>query len=234
MLPQNTRSHGNEIHAAQRRRVRWSIVPHQFSTKRPGDVSWAGVYLGIGLTTLATLLLELSLTRIFQSFFIIILHSWRSPLRCSDSAPAACSRTSWPAARRQRFRNSGRWRRNGIVIVLSLTFVMTRTGEPGNGTLALVYFASALPFFFAGAIISLAISETIQRVDRVYFYDLIGASAGCLAVIPLLNVFGGPNTVIVAALVFAVSAAIWYNIARQAAARVAAVSSRWLSWDSCS
>jgi hypothetical protein len=194
------------------------------STKRPGDVSWAGVYLGIGLTTLATLLLELSLTRIFSVVFYY--HFAFLAISIALFGLGAGGVFSYVVARRKAptFSKLGALAMaNGIVIVLSLTFVMTRTGEPGNGTLALVYFASALPFFFAGAIISLAISETIQRVDRVYFYDLIGASAGCLAVIPLLNVFGGPNTVIVAALLFAVSAAIWYNIARQAAARVAAV-----------
>ena len=56
---------------------------------------------------------------------------------------------------------------NSVLVVLSLIFVLTRPADFGNGTLALVYFASALPFLGAGAIVSLAISETIERVDRV-------------------------------------------------------------------
>ena len=55
--------------------------------------------------------------------------------------------------------------------------------------LAAVYFASALPFFLAGTIVSLAISEAIERVDRAYFFDLAGAAAGCLLLIPFLDLF---------------------------------------------
>ena len=75
----------------------------------------------------------------------------------------------------------------------------------GTARLALIYFASALPFFLSGTIVSLAISETIERIDKVYFFDLLGASGGCLLLVPLLNGFGGPNTVIAAAVMLAVS-----------------------------
>ena len=100
---------------------------------------------------------------------------------------------------------------------------MTRKGELGPGTLTLIYFATAAPFFLAGAIVSLVISETIQRVERVYFFDLMGASAGCFVLIPLLNAFGGPNTVIAVGILFAASAAIWFNIAGRSELRIGAV-----------
>ncbi len=92
----------------------------------------------------------------------------------------------------------------------------------GYGTLALVYFTSALPFFAAGTTISLVIAETIERVDRVYFADLAGAAAGCLLLIPLLDTLGGPNTVIAAALLYAVSALSWFRLAQSRRGRVAA------------
>ena len=63
--------------------------------------------------------------------------------------------------------------------------------------LALIYFISALPFFISGTIVSLVISDTIERVDRVYFFDLLGAAGGCLVLVPFLNAFGGPNTILV-------------------------------------
>ncbi len=62
--------------------------------------------------------------------------------------------------------------------------------------------------------------KAIQRVDRVYFFDLLGAAGGCLALVPFLNHFGGPNTVIAASVLFAVSAAIWYNLAGTLRGRV--------------
>jgi hypothetical protein len=80
-----------------------------------------------------------------------------------------------------------------------------------------------LPFFFSGTVVSLAVAEAIQRVDRVYFFDLLGAAGGCLALVPLLNHFGGPNTVLATSVLFAVSAAIWYNLAGTLRGRVAAV-----------
>jgi predicted membrane-bound spermidine synthase len=82
-----------------------------------------------------------------------------------------------------------------------------------------VYFVAALPFFLAGTIVSLAISETIQKVDRVYFFDLMGAAAGCLLLVPLLNHLGGPNTVIVAAVLFAAAAAVWHSMASSVSGR---------------
>jgi hypothetical protein len=72
-------------------------------------------------------------------------------------------------------------------------------------------------------IVSLAISETIERIDRVYFFDLMGAAGGCLLLVPFLNVFGGPNTVIVAAILFAASAAIWFNLGGATQGRALAV-----------
>jgi hypothetical protein len=187
-------------------------------------VHWNNVYLGVALTTLATLVLELSLTRIFSVVFYY--HFAFLAISIALFGLGAGGVFSYVVAARP----GPTWAKlgslaflNAIVIVLALTFVMTRTGHPGNITLALVYFASASPFFLAGTIISLAISETIERVDRVYFFDLVGASAGCLALIPFLNLFGGPNTVIAAGVLFAVSAAIWYNIGQQVLARASGV-----------
>jgi hypothetical protein len=197
----------------------------RISSVQPGsDREWGSVYIGVGLTTLATLILELSLTRIFSVVFYY--HFAFLAISIALFGLGAGGVFSYVVAGRKgpTFSKLGAMAlANAIAIVIALTFVMTRTGTPGNATLALVYFASAFPFFLAGAIISLAISETIQRVERVYFFDLIGASGGCLALIPLLNLFGGPNTVIASAVLFAVSAAVWYNLDRQALARVAGV-----------
>lgn len=112
---------------------------------------------------------------------------------------------------------------NGLVVVAALWFILSRSDNLGTGTLAVVYIASALPFFFAGAVTSLAISEAIDRVDRAYFFDLAGAAAGCLVLIPFLDVFGGPNTMIAAAVFYGVAAAIWFNLAGSARRRAAAV-----------
>lgn len=112
---------------------------------------------------------------------------------------------------------------NGLLVLVALVFLLTRKGDLNNFSLAAVYFTAALPFFFAGAIISLAISETIARVDRVYFFDLMGAAGGGLLVLPFLNMFGGPNTLITVAVIYAASSAIWFNLARQGRGRAIGV-----------
>jgi hypothetical protein len=62
-----------------------------------------------------------------------------------------------------------------------------------------IYALAALPFFTGGAVISLAISRLRSRVTVVYAADLIGAAFGCLLLLPLLNRFGAPGVVLLAA-----------------------------------
>jgi spermidine synthase len=176
------------------------------------------------MTTLATLLLELSLTRIFSVVFYY--HFAFLAISIALFGLGAGGVFSYLVAgwRGSFFAKLGTLATTTALSVLgALYFLLTRHSDPGNTTLALVYFLSALPFFLSGAVVSLAIAETIQRVDRVYFYDLLGAAGGCLVLIPLLNFFGGPNTVLIAAALFAVSSAIWFNLAGAPTRRVAAV-----------
>jgi hypothetical protein len=180
--------------------------------------------LGVALTTLATLLLELSLTRIFSvvfyyhfaflaisialfglgagGVFSYIVSGWRMPL----------------------FRKLGYLSMlNGLLVMAALAVVVAQKEEPGAWGLTLVYFTTSLPFFVSGTIVSLAISETVERIDRVYFFDLLGASAGCLLLVPFLNYFGGTSTVMLVAVLFAAAAAIWHSMAGSVKLRAAAV-----------
>ena len=63
----------------------------------------------------------------------------------------------------------------------------------------------------------------MDRVDRVYFFDLIGAAGGCLLLDPLLRAVGGENTILVVALLFAAAAAIWHTMAGSLRGRVLSV-----------
>ena len=109
-----------------------------------------------------------------------------------------------------------------VSVLLVLWFILSRENN-GIWTLAGVYFATAVPFFLAGTIVSIAIAEAIERVHRAYFFDLAGAAVGCLLLILFLDVAGGPGAVIAAAAVYAIAAALWYNQARQDSLRIVAV-----------
>jgi hypothetical protein len=172
---------------------------------------------------MATLLLELSLTRIFSvvfyyhfaflaisialfglgagGVFSYVVAGWKAPL----------------------FTRLGRLSAiNSVLVVVALLVVLAqKNGE--SPSLLLVYFTSALPFFLAGTIVSLAIAETVKKVNRVYFFDLLGAGAGCLLLIPLLDLLGGLNTVMAAGVLFAVAAAIWHSLDGSVAGRAGSV-----------
>lgn len=109
-----------------------------------------------------------------------------------------------------------------LSVLFVLWFILSRENNDIL-TLAGVYFATAVPFFLAGTIVSIAISEAIERVHRAYFFDLAGAAVGCLLLILFLDVAGGPGAVIAAAAVYAIAAALWYNQARQDSLRIVAV-----------
>ena len=179
---------------------------------------------------MATLLVELSVTRIFSvvlyyhfaflaisialfglgagGVFSYVVASWKAPLFLKLGRLSAL---------------------NSLLVVVALVTILAQKGDVGElgwGTfwkLAAIYFSTALPFFVSGAIVSLAVSETMERVNRVYFFDLLGAASGCLLLMGLLRVFDGESTVLAAAVIFAATAAIWHSMAGSVHGRAASV-----------
>ncbi len=188
----------------------------RISSSSPSDstdnVRWTQLYLGLGFTTLASLILELSLTRIFSVVFYYHLAFLAISIALFGLGAGGVFSyvvSEWPGKLYVKLGYLAL--ANSICVVLSLWFLVTRSATSGNLVLAGVYFASAMPFFLAGTVVSIAISEAIDRVDRAYFFDLAGAATGCLLLVPFLELFGGPNTLIAAGVLFAISSAIWFN-----------------------
>ncbi len=185
--------------------------------------AWPQVYLGVAITSLGTLLVELALTRVFSVVFYY--HFAFLAISIALFGLGVGGIFSYAIAGRGRLYESlGRLALlHAISVIAALAFLISRKGDPNGFELAGVYFGSALPFFFTGTILSLVIGETMERVDKVYFFDLLGASGGCLLLLPLLNQFGGPNTVMAAAVLFAVASALWFHLAGNHRGRVAGV-----------
>ena len=175
-------------------------------------------------TSLATLLLELALTRVFS--VVYFYHFAFLAISIALFGLGAGGVFSYVVA-------GWKWKlydklgglaiTNAVAIVLALSFLLSRNAELTTWEMMLAYFVAAIPFLLSGTIVSLAIADTIQRVNRVYFFDLVGAASGCAVLVPLLNWIGGPNTILVSATIFAVSAAIWFHLAGRTRGRVAAV-----------
>ena len=66
-----------------------------------------------------------------------------------------------------------------------------------------VYASTAVPFFFSGCIVTLAITRYAAEINRLYLFDLAGAAVGCLLLIPVLNSLGAINVVVFVAVVAA-------------------------------
>ena len=178
----------------------------------------------MALTSTATLLFELSLTRIFS--VVLYYHFAFLAISIALFGLGAGGVFSYVVAgwRGNIFLKLGRLSAaNSVLVIVALAAIVWRTEQLTYTRLATIYFAAALPFFLSGTILSLAISEGMERLDRVYFFDLIGAAAGCLMLVPLLAQINGPNTTIVTALLFAAAAAIWHNKAGSFAGRVLSV-----------
>jgi predicted membrane-bound spermidine synthase len=191
---------------------------------KPSAFSWPQVYLSVSLTSFATLLLELSLTRIFSVVFYYHLAFLAISIALFGLGAGGVFSYLIGGSREHSFAVLGRLSSlNGLLVALALFVLLPRGAEVTNLRLALIYFCTALPFAVSGAILSHAISETVERVDRVYFFDLAGAAAGCLALVKMLDTLNGPNTILAAGVVFAAAGAIWHSMAGSVKGRAASV-----------
>ncbi len=162
---------------------------------------------GVAAISCALLMTELALTRIFSvtmyyHFAFLAISIALFGLSASGVVVYLARRhlDRWPAERLL----PGAAILYAVVTLVALAFlVRIRVGlsySLANLLLMVaIYALAALPFFAGGAVVSLAISRWAARVNIVYAADLLGAAAGCLLLIPLLDRLGAPGVVFAAA-----------------------------------
>lgn len=182
------------------------------------------IYAGVALTAAATLMLELALTRIFSVVFYY--HFAFLAISIALFGLGAGGVLSYVLG----VTPETAWRRLGqtsaltaVVVFLALAAILGLGGGRTPASVITVYAAASLPFLGAGMVLSLAVSETMERVERIYFFDLAGAAAGCLLLIPFLNVLGGPGSVLGSAVLFAAAAAVWFGLAGSVRGRAGSI-----------
>src|SRR5262249_20029104 len=62
-----------------------------------------------------------------------------------------------------------------------------------------VYLLLAFPFFFSGLAVGALLTFYPERINRLYFADLTGAGLGCFAIVRIIPVAGGSGTILIAA-----------------------------------
>ena len=124
--------------------------------------NWPLVYLGVALTTLATIVLELSLTRIFSVVFYYHFAFLAISIALFGLGAGGLFSYAFRGRSRRLFRTLGILAvLDGLSVVAALVFLLSRQSRLEGGTLALVYLTTALPFFFAGAVVF----EALMGID---------------------------------------------------------------------
>jgi spermidine synthase len=178
---------------------------------------WRLFPFAVGLASCSTIALELLLTRIFSvtmyyhfAYMVISI----AMLGLSISGVAIYL-----------FPNFFRVRRMPILAalfmlgfaLLTLWTLKTTLANPISlihwranlGRLGVLYLSAGLTMLCSGLAISLAIAGARERIGQVYAFDLIGASLGCILIIPAVSAFGGPGAVVACGAVAALSACLF-------------------------
>lgn len=199
-----------------------SVVSSTYAVRKAAH--WGVLYSAVALTTMATLVLELSLTRIFSVVFYYHFAFLAISIALFGLGAGGVLSYYVGGEGKQLYRKLGAVSAaNAFSVVASLATVLSMAGGEGFWHFAAIYFVSSVPFVLSGITVSLAIATSIARVDRVYFFDLLGAAGGCLLLIPFLNILGGPGTVLASAVLFAAASAVWYGMAGSTRGRATGV-----------
>ena len=193
------------------------IAPTPIPTEGRDAVPEKTLLAGLALTSFATLLLELSLTRLFSvvlfyhfaflaisiallglgagGVFAYLLKTRLAPVETRELGARLCMA-------------------NAVVVVVVLEVVLhvpVSLDVSGRNFLRLtaLYLAAAVPFFLTGLLFSVVFAREPRRIPRLYGADLCGGALACLAVVPVLNWLGGPNAILVSAIALAVASIIW-------------------------
>jgi hypothetical protein len=197
----------------------------------PVEMGGTTLMLAVATVSFASLLLELAMTRLFSvvlfyhfAFFAISI----ALLGLGSGGVFAHVRRQWL----QRFAigdlGSGLCLINSACILAAMEVVLhtpvaLEVSARNFGKLTIIYLAAATSFFFTGLLFSTlfarsAASPTASRgrrdrpsstISQLYGADLAGGSLACLAVVPLLNLIGAPNALILASAAMAIAAAMW-------------------------
>jgi len=188
-------------------------APVSSSTEIPEHI----LVVGLGLTSFGALLLELALTRLFS--VVLFYHFAFLAISIALLGLGAggvfaylfrirLSRTDTRRLAARLCIDSSVLVLVALEVVLHVPVALMVTGRNFLHLTAL-YVVAALPFFLTGLLFSVVFARETWRVSRLYGADLSGGALACLAVVPLLNWIGGPNTILAAAVVMVAAAMVW-------------------------
>ncbi|MGA8602391.1 MAG: hypothetical protein WB663_13495 [Beijerinckiaceae bacterium] len=97
-----------------------------------------------------------------------------------------------------------------VTLLVQMTLVTSSTASLTSlFAWAELAIALAIPFFFSGVIVSLALTRSPYPIGIVYGVDLVGAAIGCIGVLLVLNVASGPTAILWIAALGAAAASLF-------------------------
>lgn len=181
-------------------------------------------YAGIFLLSMATLLLELSLTRVlsvamFYHFGFLVISTALLGFAVSGVILAL-----WRELReRIPLDRALVWISTLFgVLTLSCFWLMGRipfdpfvlfSDRRQWLFISLYYVVLATPFFCSGLALGLLFTRGTQQIHHLYAFDLLGAGIGCGALVLIMPAFGGSGSVVIAA-AFGMMAAVLFGLSR--------------------
>ena len=193
------------------------IAPTPIPVAAQAEIPETRLLAGLGLTSFAALLLELSLTRLFS----VILFYHFAFLAISIALLGLGAGGVFAYLLKNRLRKFGTralatclCAANSVLVVVVLEIVLHVPVAldfrwKNLFHLTILYLTTAVPFFLTGLLFSIVFARESSRIPRLYGADLCGGALACLAVVPLLNWLGGPNAILVSAIALAAAAALW-------------------------
>jgi hypothetical protein len=173
--------------------------------------------LGLGLTSFAGLLLELALTRLFSVvlfYHFAFLAISLALLGLGAGGVFASLRREWLLRWPTRTLAAVVSGLSSVFIIIVLEVVLHSRVHlllswKDVRHLSVLYISVAVPFFLTGLLFSVVFARNTSRISHLYGADLTGGALACLATVPLLNILGGPNTVLFAAAAMALASVVW-------------------------
>src|SRR6202046_5416298 len=198
-----------------------AIVQSATAVSSSTEIPERALIAGLGLTSFAALLLELALTRLFSVvlFYHFAFLAISIALLGLGAGGVFAYLLKNRLARADTRKLAARLSIDSSMVVLFVLEVVlhipvTLAVSAGNFLhLTVIYISAALPFFLIGVQFSVIFARESRRIPRLYAADLGGGALACLAVVPLLNWLGGPNTILSAAVVMATAAVVWADSA---------------------
>ena len=184
-----------------------------------GDNIRRSKYIGIALVSLCILVLELTLTRIFSvtmwyHFAFVAISVALFGISASGLAIFLLQKIF---TRERLDRHLTLFSCLMAVSILFMLIVILRVpflpslSPAGVLRSGIIYGSITLPFFLGGICISLLLWRHSEKVSGLYFFDLLGAALGCLVTLLALNIFTGPQ-VLLLAVVIASGASVCFSL----------------------